>query len=117
MSIALYEERTAVKTRAPQTYQISRSSSAFLLPDCSFPPHPLCRHLRVCVVLWTMTMISIKMKRLIFPGTRYPGDQRLKRSTLMKTVSHVWQDTTNKCLVLLTLLHIIEVSKCLAHNL
>lgn len=64
-----------------------------------------------------MTVIPIKAKRLIFLGTSYPGAQRLKGSILVKNVSPILQDAVSKCLFLLTLLHIIEVSKCLAHNL
>lgn len=91
----------------------------FLFPNCSFPPHPLCqyKHLWVCAVPWTMTRMSSKTRRFIFPGTTYPRDQRLKCSILIKNLNSILQGATNKCLVLLTLLHIIEVSKCLAHSL
>lgn len=64
-----------------------------------------------------MAVIPIKTKKLIFLGTSYPGVETLKGSILVKNVSHILQDAENKCLILLTLLHIIEVSKCLAHNL
>lgn len=64
-----------------------------------------------------MAVIPIKTKKLIFLGMNYPGAERLKGSILVKNVSHILQDAVKKCLFLLTLLHIIEVSKCLAHNL